>query len=549
MKIIPSLAAWLRRPLKTNRTKLIFLLIPCIFAPPAYLYYYIGIKGYGAWSLLYALFSTLRMYTLCFDVPLADLHAAEPAFALWAIIFLEISRWAGVAIVGTFFLTLMRTLSTRLRAFITARRRDAIAVHGSPRYKAILKKALGGHVIVSNTPETFRARRHILAFDSNRELIDFLNANYSQFPPVTEGSDAGIYLCVQGSVPSRHGETGFIINNIPEDCARLYWRNHYVRRYGKAQESRIAIIGFGAVGQALLTQALMVNVFPGDQAPMRYFVYGDAGTYAGLHPGIAQFTAAQPAPGMDQLVFSEKPWQQDMATLLSCDRIILADDAQERNIEALGALGEMNPQMPIHLYAHDSQMIVAMFSDLRIGTPDAQVTVFGTDETLFTREAILEEQLLLGAKMIHAQYMKTSGADACAQCSETSCRACAVSCPHFKANWRRESTYAKLSSLYAADHLDVKLRSVLERDCAVSAETIAAYRAALGGIHDARKESLMETEHRRWMRRMYLSGWTYAPTRDNSARQHPLLLPYDQLSKAQQFKDWDAYVTLEHVIL
>lgn len=44
-------------------------------------------------------------------------------------------------------------------------------------------------------------------------------------------------------------------------------------------------------------------------------------------------------------------------------------------------------------------------------------------------------------------------------------------------------------------------------------------------------ETLAELEHRRWMVDRRLSGWHYGPVRDNEARHHPDLIPYDQLDE------------------
>ncbi|PZU51286.1 MAG: hypothetical protein DI568_01440 [Sphingomonas sp.] len=44
-------------------------------------------------------------------------------------------------------------------------------------------------------------------------------------------------------------------------------------------------------------------------------------------------------------------------------------------------------------------------------------------------------------------------------------------------------------------------------------------------------ETLSELEHRRWMVDRRLSGWGHGPVRDNEARLHPDLIPYDQLDE------------------
>lgn len=51
------------------------------------------------------------------------------------------------------------------------------------------------------------------------------------------------------------------------------------------------------------------------------------------------------------------------------------------------------------------------------------------------------------------------------------------------------------------------------------------------------KEFLAAAEHEGWMDQRRMEGWTYAPVRDNAAREHPLLVPYAELPEEQKEKD------------
>jgi hypothetical protein len=52
-------------------------------------------------------------------------------------------------------------------------------------------------------------------------------------------------------------------------------------------------------------------------------------------------------------------------------------------------------------------------------------------------------------------------------------------------------------------------------------------------------------EHERWVRFHLMNGWSYAPVRDNSARRHPLIVPYEQLSVSDREKDDYAWEILK----
>ena len=47
----------------------------------------------------------------------------------------------------------------------------------------------------------------------------------------------------------------------------------------------------------------------------------------------------------------------------------------------------------------------------------------------------------------------------------------------------------------------------------------------------------MRLEHERWVREKLSRGWTFGRVRDDAAKRHPDLVPYDNLSKEEQLKD------------
>jgi hypothetical protein len=46
-----------------------------------------------------------------------------------------------------------------------------------------------------------------------------------------------------------------------------------------------------------------------------------------------------------------------------------------------------------------------------------------------------------------------------------------------------------------------------------------------------------EAMHQQWLEEKYREGWTYGPVKDAEFRRHPCLVPFEQLSAEQQFKD------------
>lgn len=44
--------------------------------------------------------------------------------------------------------------------------------------------------------------------------------------------------------------------------------------------------------------------------------------------------------------------------------------------------------------------------------------------------------------------------------------------------------------------------------------------------------------HESWMAQKVADGWVYGPVKDPEAKQHPCIVPFDELPREQQAKDW-----------
>lgn len=47
-----------------------------------------------------------------------------------------------------------------------------------------------------------------------------------------------------------------------------------------------------------------------------------------------------------------------------------------------------------------------------------------------------------------------------------------------------------------------------------------------------------EGSHKSWMEQKLLEGWNYGPEKKPEIKEHPCLVPFDQLGRAQQAKDY-----------
>ena len=64
---------------------------------------------------------------------------------------------------------------------------------------------------------------------------------------------------------------------------------------------------------------------------------------------------------------------------------------------------------------------------------------------------------------------------------------------------------------------------------------------------EALAEKLAENVHDVWARTRMEQGWTYGPERDDAAKKHPCLVPYEELSDDE--KEYDRNTSVETIKL
>ncbi|MEA3641071.1 MAG: RyR domain-containing protein [Lamprobacter sp.] len=98
--------------------------------------------------------------------------------------------------------------------------------------------------------------------------------------------------------------------------------------------------------------------------------------------------------------------------------------------------------------------------------------------------------------------------------------------------WSTLASSYRDANRHQADHLWAKLAMT---DCKAAPESqVESFAFAPIEV-----EQLAVVEHGRWAADRWLDGWSYAPTRDNLLKQHPQLIPYQQLSGPM--KDLDRF--------
>lgn len=361
----------------------------------------------------------------------------------------------------------------------------------------------------------------ISSFDHSRIGVDMSPAELLALVPkgsnpptvVFTGEDAEAQLARMGIPENANAvcQTRRIPENLRSDlhffdrnelCASMYWKRHPLTK----NERRVLFIGFDHLGRELLEQALLTNIL----SPVlvnEYHVFGDASEFLLDHPQLGtSVSIGSISPDRDSLIFHEDAWNADEALLLGADRIIICSDDETENTTLCRRMKIWFPiTANVHLYCRS-----ALTDDL---------TVFGIDSEIYTPEAVLHSGLERMARQINENYRAANGGNGPV--------------------WEELSAFLRRSNLASADHLRTKLRFLLDDDTLTefSQDQLRLAYARFLTLRQTQPDLCRRIEHDRWVRFHAMYNWRYAPKRDNAQRRHPLMVPFDDLTLADQAKD------------
>ena len=326
------------------------------------------------------------------------------------------------------------------------------------------------------------------------------------------GDDTCEVYCMTEHEPDRMPERRHCFD--PYDCcARLYWRKFPLRSSGES----IVIIGEGKYAEALLAFGLELNVNDSEMHT-QYHVFGNYDNFQRDHRRLSAFLSVDAEdPRRDCLFFSKDPWNAHPELILKASRIVICGDSESDTIEKLTELKRFFPvSCPIHA---------------KLSLSFDEVHCFGSAEELFTSELVVGSGLNGTAIRMHEIYRSSTKG--------------------YTPTWAELSSFTRRSNIASAEHLRVKVRILLGED-AIREESLTkdicqrAYDVFVSA-DETTKERYRRIEHERWMRFHSMNNWTYAEKRNNAARLHPLLVPYDILSREDQLKNDYAWELLREM--
>jgi len=310
-----------------------------------------------------------------------------------------------------------------------------------------------------------------------------------------QGHAADVYC--QGTETGAMQQVTFF--NPCDSCARMYWRRYPLRN----GESCVLLVGGGRYAHAMLNNAIVTNC----RTPVhtaQYHLFGNWAPYLREHYCLGQVLAINcGSGGKDALFFHEGEWNADAELIARADRIIFCSDEDDENVRCA--------QLLERCYGHKAAVYV------RTSRRTVPGVRFGETESLYTPELVMKRKLDRMAMEMHERYCQSAGRPMPA--------------------WDELDAFMRESNRAAADHIPAKIRLLLGTDGPIQPDDSKKAAEAFHHADDALRELCRRNEHERWMRFYSLHNWRYAPERNNAARQHPCILPYEQLSPQEREKD------------
>ena len=283
-------------------------------------------------------------------------------------------------------------------------------------------------------------------------------------------------------------------------CARQYWRSKPICSH----ENTIVIIGFGNYGRCILERAILTNIISVKQH-VAYHIFGDSREFLAMHINLHEmFSLGEESDERDSLIFHDEFWETHHEILKQADRVIICPDDEPEGWSIFWRL---------HKYYKCRGQI-----DLHSNRKAPGVSYFGTNEEIYTPNQIMRTELNRAAIMIN----------------EIFCRS--VSYPTLR--WEELDDFHRESKIAAADHLLMKIRILLKDETVTefTADTVkkAYQRYCETKVSESMQDMYRRLDHMRWLRFYTFYNWNYGPVRDDTARQHPMMCPYAELTPEQK---------------
>ncbi len=182
------------------------------------------------------------------------------------------------------------------------------------------------------------------------------------------------------------------------------------------------------------------------------------------------------------------------------------------------------PEIPIVLsMTHDAGLAALLRGETDKRGSFVSMHAFGLLDRTCTPDLALRSTYEILAHAIHEEYMRHMREQGFTLQTNPS-----------MVPWEELPESLKESNRAQAEHIRVKLETI---GCDIAMST--DWDAPLFEFSPKEIELLAEMEHKRWVEEKLHKGWKYRPTRDDKAKTHPCLVPWNELPDDERGKDRD----------
>ena len=412
------------------------------------------------YPFLDAVYSSIKLYSGC----------TESGIAVGGL--LQLARFLALAATLSILINVFNKMNNIINC-IKLLSGDSTVIYGNSSYADYLYESLEKRIRIRGEEKKFikNASRYMLMFSSDTENLEFYNRNYERL------KEKNVYIMLD-DVSRQNIENHLItVFSIAENCARQYWKDNPAEK-----SEKIAIIGFGNIGENILLYGLQVNLIDTEQH-FEYHIYGNGTSFRREHTALDKM-----AP--DEIIFHDSGICE-YSEIQDFDRIIICDGTGDSNIITASKLfASASINCKVYIYAPNGDIITNLFGSEKI-------KCFGTAKEIASVDIIFNKRLMEDARKQHEFYFKKYGGTP----------------------WEKLDCFKRYSNVSSSDYMYV-IERLLENGMPF--------------------EKLAELEHIRWCRYHYINNWKYGKVTDSSKRIHNCLIPFSELSDEEKAKDVEA---------
>lgn len=445
--------------LLSNIFNILYKILP--FFIGMYCYYPVFIEQEEhIYPFLDAVYSSIKLYSGC----------TESGIAVGGL--LQLARFLALAATLSILINVFNKMNNIINC-IKLLSGDSTVIYGNSSYADYLYESLEKRIRIRGEEKKFikNASRYMLMFSSDTENLEFYNRNYERL------KEKNVYIMLD-DVSRQNIENHLItVFSIAENCARQYWKDNPAEK-----SEKIAIIGFGNIGENILLYGLQVNLIDTEQH-FEYHIYGNGTSFRREHTALDKM-----AP--DEIIFHDSGICE-YSEIQDFDRIIICDGTGDSNIITASKLfASASINCKVYIYAPNGDIITNLFGSEKI-------KCFGTAKEIASVDIIFNKRLMEDARKQHEFYFKKYGGT----------------------SWEKLDCFKRYSNVSSSDYMYV-IERLLENGMPF--------------------EKLAELEHIRWCRYHYINNWKYGKVTDSSKRIHNCLIPFSELSDEEKAKDVEA---------